>query len=641
LRAVALGREEERMAEGSASSYARPARVCDVVMKGGITSGVVYPLAICELAKDFRLSSIGGTSAGAIAAAVAAAAEYGRHSATGGFGVLEELPAFLGGTAPGETRTNLLRLFQPQTGTKRLFGVFLALLEKERVRHGVAAVCWAFPLALLLGAAPGLALAVGAWLAGGGPASGLGVAAALLLALVGAAITVGVALVRSALASLRGNFFGLCSGMPGADGRGFPSLTVWLTRYLNEVAGLDPEAPPLTFADLWGEGRSKRPHPIRLEVMTTCLTMGRPFRLPLRDDEDVRESRQFYFRPDELRALFPEPVVGWMEAHARKPEDHEARGQHERFAALGFLPLPEPRDVPVVVAVRMSLSFPLLLSAVPLHAVDFSRKVGAEERRPQVCWFSDGGICSNFPVHFFDAPLPRWPTFAINLTEKHPDYPAGFWMLNRNQDQLRPIWTAIDAGSWRGVARFLGAMLDTMRGWSDATQAQLPGYRDRIANIALADGDGGLNLDMPHERIERLGEWGADAGRELCRRFASGTSDSDLTWENHRWVRLRTALAAAEGWLQKLETACAEPQGGDRGFEEWLASSGSQDPPSYPWSPKPCPADGSTQRERAAALLAALRDAAIDLRQCLAEGGLALSHGAPRPRPELRTRPRV
>ena len=27
-------------------------RLCDIVMKGGITSGVVYPLAICKLATE-------------------------------------------------------------------------------------------------------------------------------------------------------------------------------------------------------------------------------------------------------------------------------------------------------------------------------------------------------------------------------------------------------------------------------------------------------------------------------------------------------------------------------------------------------------------------------------------------------------
>jgi hypothetical protein len=55
--------------------FANPSAVCDVIMKGGITSGVVYPLALTELARQFRFSQVGGTSAGAIAAAAAAAAE--------------------------------------------------------------------------------------------------------------------------------------------------------------------------------------------------------------------------------------------------------------------------------------------------------------------------------------------------------------------------------------------------------------------------------------------------------------------------------------------------------------------------------------------------------------------------------------
>jgi len=61
-------------------------------MKGGITSGVVYPLAACELAKAFRFKNIGGTSAGAIAAAATAAAELGRESAKGGFRLLLATP---------------------------------------------------------------------------------------------------------------------------------------------------------------------------------------------------------------------------------------------------------------------------------------------------------------------------------------------------------------------------------------------------------------------------------------------------------------------------------------------------------------------------------------------------------------------
>ena len=41
---------------------------CDLIMKGGITSGVVYPSAVAGLAERYRLRNIGGASAGAIAA---------------------------------------------------------------------------------------------------------------------------------------------------------------------------------------------------------------------------------------------------------------------------------------------------------------------------------------------------------------------------------------------------------------------------------------------------------------------------------------------------------------------------------------------------------------------------------------------
>jgi predicted acylesterase/phospholipase RssA len=51
-----------------ASAEAPKDRFCDLVMKGGITSGVVYPPAIFALAGQYRFKNIGGTSAGAIAA---------------------------------------------------------------------------------------------------------------------------------------------------------------------------------------------------------------------------------------------------------------------------------------------------------------------------------------------------------------------------------------------------------------------------------------------------------------------------------------------------------------------------------------------------------------------------------------------
>ena len=52
---------------------------CDLVMKGGITSGVVYPAAMLGLSRRYRFRNIGGASAGAIAAVVGAACEYRRR----------------------------------------------------------------------------------------------------------------------------------------------------------------------------------------------------------------------------------------------------------------------------------------------------------------------------------------------------------------------------------------------------------------------------------------------------------------------------------------------------------------------------------------------------------------------------------
>src|SRR2546425_5288069 len=90
-----------------------PGRFCDLVMKGGITSGVVYPLAAVELAKAFRFKNIGGTSAGAIAAAATAAAEVGRGSPKSGFRLLQDLARFFCQKAPGGPHPKLFHFFQP------------------------------------------------------------------------------------------------------------------------------------------------------------------------------------------------------------------------------------------------------------------------------------------------------------------------------------------------------------------------------------------------------------------------------------------------------------------------------------------------------------------------------------------------
>ena len=205
---------------------------------------------------------------------------------------------------------------------------------------------------------------------------------------------------------------------------------------------------------------------MRLEMVTTNVTNRRAERLPW-------ATTEFYFHPGELRDLFPERIVRWLEEHHRRcrPRPRHAPRWSCCAASCGRCPAPHAADLPVLVATRMSLSFPVLLSAVPLWRVDWSRKRNLEARtawrewtaenaeaweavrahpdrirgarpgapasRAERCWFSDGGIARNFPVHFFDASCPAWPTFAINLRPFHPDREPSdrqcenVWMVER------------------------------------------------------------------------------------------------------------------------------------------------------------------------------------------------------------------
>ncbi|HXQ17634.1 MAG TPA: hypothetical protein VN814_23705, partial [Caulobacteraceae bacterium] len=118
---------------------------CDLILKGGLTSGVVYPYAILEIAKKYRLRSVGGTSVGAIAAGFAAAAEFARRSGCPqGFIRLQErcdaLPA------------RLSSLFQPDPALRVLYEAGFAMTKKDRK---VLNVLWAVRGLIAVGAGLG------------------------------------------------------------------------------------------------------------------------------------------------------------------------------------------------------------------------------------------------------------------------------------------------------------------------------------------------------------------------------------------------------------------------------------------------------------------------------------------------------
>ena len=587
-------------------------------MKGGITSGVVYPQAITRLSERFDFRSIGGTSAGAIAAAATAAAQYRRitKKSDEGFEKLSELGEVLGENVGDGKHTRLFHLFQPQTGTRRLFQLLTGMLNggPKAVVRTIGQALGEYVDFIMLGALPGIALiCVRLIQSSFSTVFDLWLHVSVLVALIGGAIGAVVGIARDAVHRLPENGFGLCSGMPEPDDphrTQEPPLTDWLTGYLNEVAGLDPAGPPLTFEHLWGSAISdpeRRSRDIDLLMMTTNLTHRRPYRLPFRYDDDLKENFKFHFRPDEFRQLFPESVVDWMCEHSRTNEKRSSTSasgaeHHTTLRELGYYEMPHPSKLPVVVATRMSLSFPVLLSAVPLHSIDYS--VGRGHRMMERCWFSDGGITSNFPLHFFDAALPRRPTFSFDLTEK-PDgtEPAKLipHMDSNNGDSVAEVWHRFDTetplvanqptvekSAPARLLGFFGAIIKTMQNWTDTTQGRLPGYRDRIVRVPLTSNEGGLNLDMPADRIKTLADRGEAAADKLVDRFDIPAKEKKMTWDNHRWIRMRSTLASLENMLRSMDNACENPENDDTGYQEWLArlSKPGAKPPSYPYPQK-------------------------------------------------------
>jgi predicted acylesterase/phospholipase RssA len=580
-------------------------------MKGGITSGVIYPLAVSELSKDYRLRNLGGTSAGAIAAAAAAAAEYGRQNGSGSaFAGLEGLPEWLG--------QHLTDLFQPSSSTASFFEVVLAGTKfkgRQRLEEIGKTVLHYFAYPAAAGALPG-ALLIVAGAFNGGWILGPVILAGLVLMLIGALLAITLVAASRLVRAVPDNYFGLCTGYRREERVEPQPLTTWLADKLDELAGKDPSQ-PLTFGDLWGTPYPADEHQIELKMITTCLTQGRPLSMPW-------QSKEFLFKVEEFRDLFPARIVDWMVEHAR--------GASSSNPDLLFLPA--PAELPVVVAARMSLSFPLLISAVPLWAIDYSRlDVPREALEPERCWFSDGGITSNFPLHFFDSPVPRWPTFAIDLRPLGRDMkidPADqrsyVDLPYTNDDGRLARWTLWDGqGRAKQLVAFFSSILDTSRNWVDNAQARVPGYRDRIVHIAHEADEGGLNLTMPPAVITRLGRRGAIAAERLKARFVVPPRDpSPLTWDNQRWVRYRTYMALLEGDFANLRHGYLDPDGNDRGMDEL-----SLHPPSYKWKNW----QGERARQATSELLELIETwSAIEAR---------FDYRAPRPKPVLQVDPKI
>ncbi|MFL6692532.1 MAG: Dyp-type peroxidase, partial [Ramlibacter sp.] len=367
-------------------------RFCDIVMEGGITSGIIYASSVAELARHYRFVNIGGSSIGAFAAALAAAAEYRRRHGSGdGFAALAKLPEELAKQEGG--RTALERLFVPQQATRRLFHIFLAGLEHggmvSMVLTGVRAALWQYRWL-----AAGVTLVLAVVVLGGpiqaalqcwGGLAGWQCVWPLLSWSTALLLTLGVGVLSALVAGIAWDFsrgvvrngFGLCRGWDPDAPTDPPDLAGFLHYAIQKVAGRDPRDKPLTFRDLWdapgsaGGALGFQVHgtgarSINLEVYSSNLAHSRPYRFPLDEAEDMG---RLFFRVDELERYFPKGIVQYLAAVSTAYADRSAADPPADQVARGYLQLPMA-DMPIVVAARLAMSFPLLISAVPLHAVE-------------------------------------------------------------------------------------------------------------------------------------------------------------------------------------------------------------------------------------------------------------------------------
>lgn len=592
----------------------RNVQYCDLVMKGGITSGLVYPNAVLALAKKYRFKCIGGTSAGAIAAAVCAAAALGERRKViepglisgdrdaAGFSGLAKVTKLL------SSEGFIYQLFQPKKDAEPVYLLLLAVSAQagawaiiKAAFQAIMAIAWVSVAATLA-----LLLIFSSWIGGA-----IGALAALLPSLFCALVVGVIASLFRIAKTIRANQLGICTGLSQSSSGSAtrPALTDWLHDVIQDLSGQD-RAKPLLFKDLWQapryESEPSSERALSLEIITTSISHNEPRSLPFK-------TGRFWFRREDFDALFPKSLIDCMVA-----------GLPTEVDGVNYYLLPDGGELPVLIAARMSLSFPLLISAVPLYEAIYKKPpaatdAAASEDHPaatdaavcgeeatydkpddvavlgpealatggrgrgqsdtiqsfRVCWFSDGGISSNFPIHLFDRPLPRWPTFGIDLIyPKSDDGGRSEVFLPKNNNQgWQPRYTSIAArAALIEIFNFVFSIIATMQNWRDLIQSRAPGHRDRIVQVPLFPDEGGLNLNMPQPVLDSVVRKGGEAGEKLVEEFK---------FNNQYWVRWRNVAAGVQQYYKDFAVGAGAPISDSYKDAYLSAKDGSPQPPSY------------------------------------------------------------
>jgi hypothetical protein len=171
-------------------------------------------------------------------------------------------------------------------------------------------------------------------------------------------------------------------------------------------------------------------------------------------------------------------------------------------------------------------------------------------------------------------------------------------------------------------------IVDTARGWVDAGQLVMPGYRDRIVTIWHTEKQGGMNLAMPEPVVTALANRGEAAAAKLVAQFAGPQPGVEPTWgwDNDRWIRFRTATAGLDAWLERFRDKYATDVPGATPYSRLAGPGANAELPSYNLT--------QTRREQ----VNTHTDELLNMSDAWA-GDDAMAYNAPRPRPRMRLVP--
>lgn len=220
------------------------------------------------------------------------------------------------------------------------------------------------------------ALGLMVWLTARDGREALSVTSWFLIVALSLVVALMVAVVREAVRVIADNDYGLVGGSSHARNQVQSNPSPSGSTRSSKAWRANMRAPRRSPSANWPGSARTAPPPeggVNLTILTTCISRGRTYYLPYDFHADDPGDR-FWFDPDELRRVLPGHVIDYLQVLPRE-------GTWIEVALDPLMPVPRAKDLPMIMAVRMSLSLSALISAVRLRSVDWTLEHNRRARR--------------------------------------------------------------------------------------------------------------------------------------------------------------------------------------------------------------------------------------------------------------------